>query len=66
MKSWSQPVDGLTEAAKSFVLNEAGFDLRALGRLADAVKPLQAALQAAIAQEQWKSAAARAFTASHA
>ena len=40
---WRRPVDGLTEADKGFVLNEAGFDLRALGRLADAVEPMRAA-----------------------
>ena len=37
---WRRPVDGLTEADKGFVLNEAGFDLRALGRLAEAVEPM--------------------------
>ena len=54
---WSQPADGLTEAAKAFALNEAGFDLQALGRLGEAVEPMQAGLAARIAQEDWKNGA---------
>ncbi|MFC1718952.1 TIR domain-containing protein [Candidatus Poribacteria bacterium] len=54
---WDQPVAGLTEADKSFVLNEAGFDLRALGRLAETGQPMQAALEAEVAREDWKNAA---------
>jgi tetratricopeptide (TPR) repeat protein len=54
---WRQPVDGLREVAKGFVLNEAGYDLRALGRLAEAAQPMQASLEAYIAREEWKNAA---------
>lgn len=54
---WSRPVDGLREAAKNVVLNGAGIDLRALGRLAETVQPFEAALQAAIEHEQWENAA---------
>jgi tetratricopeptide (TPR) repeat protein len=54
---WRQPVTGLTEAAKAFVLNLAGFGLRALGRLAEAAQPMQTSLDAAIAQEAWVNAA---------
>ena len=50
-------MDGLTEADKGFVLNEAGFDLRALGRLAEAVEPMRAGLEADIAQKDWDNAA---------
>jgi tetratricopeptide (TPR) repeat protein len=57
---WRQPVEGLREASKSFVLNEAGFYLRALGWLAEAAQPMQAALEAVIAQEDWKNAARQA------
>lgn len=53
---WRQPVAGLTEAAKSFVLGEAGFALRALGQLADASQPIQMGLEAAIALENWRNA----------
>ncbi len=43
--SWRKPVDGLSEDDKGFVLNAAGFDLRALGRLAEAAQPMQASLE---------------------
>jgi tetratricopeptide (TPR) repeat protein len=58
--SWRQPVARLTEDAKGFVSNEAGFCLRALGRLAEAAQPMQAALEARTAQENWKNAAVNA------
>jgi nucleoside phosphorylase/tetratricopeptide (TPR) repeat protein len=57
---WEQPVVGLTEADKAFVLTEAGYDLRALGRLQEALQPLQAGQQNNIAREDWKNAAAQA------
>lgn len=53
---WQQPVRGLSEAAKSFVLNEAGVGLRALGRLAEAVEPCRAGLEADISSRDWKNA----------
>jgi tetratricopeptide (TPR) repeat protein len=54
---WSQPVDGLRESSKGYVLNEAGFHLRALGRLREAAGPMQAGLEAHIAREVWENAA---------
>ena len=57
---WSTPVAALSEADKGFVLNEAGFDLRALGRLAEAVEPMKAGLDADVTLEDWKNAAAQA------
>ena len=36
---------------------QAGFDLRALGRLAEAAQPMQAGLEIDIAQKDWKNAA---------
>jgi len=54
---WRQLVYGLTEVRKSWVLNEAGVDLRALGRLAEAAQPMQASLEMAIAREGWVNAA---------
>ncbi len=56
-RPWSQPSTRLTAAAQAFVLHEAALDLRALGRLAEAIEPMQAALGAAIAQEDWTHAA---------
>jgi tetratricopeptide (TPR) repeat protein len=55
---WDKPVAGLTEAYyKAYVLNEAGYDLRALGRLKEAAQPMQAAVEVYIAQEDWRKAA---------
>jgi len=58
--SWRRPVAGLREEWKSWILNEAGYDLRALGRLAEALEPMAAGLEAGIAQKDWKNAAIRA------
>jgi tetratricopeptide (TPR) repeat protein len=57
---WRRPVAGLTEADQAFLLSDAGYDLRALGRLQEAVEPMQAGLQARISQEDWKNAAVNA------
>jgi tetratricopeptide (TPR) repeat protein len=54
---WHRAVAGLTEVWRSWVLNEAGFRLRALGRLAEAAQPMQAGLEALLAQENWGQAA---------
>jgi tetratricopeptide (TPR) repeat protein len=57
-RPWSQPSAHLTAADQAFVLGTAAFHLRALGRLAEAVEPMQAGLEAHIAQEDWTNAAA--------
>jgi hypothetical protein len=57
---WRKPVDGLTENLKGFALNEAGFYLRALGRLAEAAQPMQASLDVYISQQSWEAAATTA------
>ncbi len=54
---WREPVAGLNEAAQTFVLRAAGFDLRALGRLQEAAEPFQIVLQANISQGKWIDAA---------
>jgi len=54
---WSRPVEGLTDAAKVFILADASFHLRALGRLAESVQPMLVALDAAIVQEDWMNSA---------
>jgi len=54
---WDKPVVGITDSDKGHILNQAGFDLRALGHLKEAAQPLQAALDAQIAQENWGDAA---------
>ncbi len=57
---WRQLVDGLHESEKAFVLGEAGFCLRELGRLGEAVQPMQTAFESYIAQKKWKEAATQA------
>ena len=57
---WHKPVDRLREDWKGFVLTEAGFNLRALGRLAEATEPLLAGQQNNIARKDWKNAAIQA------
>ena len=54
---WHTPVASLTEATKAAVLNWAGFDLRALGRLREALEPMQAGMEMQIKNKDWKSAA---------
>jgi tetratricopeptide (TPR) repeat protein len=57
---WSRPVATLTTGDQAFLLNQAGFRLRALGRLREAAGPMRVALQARIAQEAWEDAAINA------
>ena len=57
---WDKPVAGLTEADKALAQHQAGSDLRALGRLKEAAQPMQAGLEARIAQKLWKGAASSA------
>ncbi len=54
---WDQPSARITAAYQAFVLHSAAFCLRALGRLAEAVPAMQAALERAIAVEDWEHAA---------
>jgi tetratricopeptide (TPR) repeat protein len=56
-RPWSKPSAHLTVEDQAFVLNEGAVALRALGRLTEAVEPMQVGLEARIAQEKWKSAA---------
>jgi tetratricopeptide (TPR) repeat protein len=53
---WHQPIESLRETSRTFVLSYAGFNLRALGRLAEARQPMQVALEARIGQEDWENA----------
>lgn len=54
---WSQPIEDFSPIEKSFVLSSAGFRLGALGRLAEAVEPMQASLGSNVAREAWGQAA---------
>ena len=54
---WDKPVATLTKTAQAFILNQAAFRLRALGRLREAVAPMRAGLERYVSQENWKGAA---------
>ena len=58
---WTRPVTALREDDRSFVLNAAGFALRALGRLPEAVAPMRAGLGMDITAKDWKQAAIQAI-----
>jgi len=57
---WCEPVAGLTEVDKAFVLHQAGFRLWALGRLTEAAQSIQAGLDVHIAVGNWKFGATAA------
>ena len=54
---WDKPSASLTSAAQASVVNSAGFLLRALGRLTEAVQPLEAVLETDTRREDWSNAA---------
>jgi tetratricopeptide (TPR) repeat protein len=54
---WSRLAPGLSEGDQAWLLAVAAFNLRALGRLAEAVQPMRVGLEARVRQEVWKSAA---------
>jgi tetratricopeptide (TPR) repeat protein len=54
---WRRVVAELKKSSRAYILNAAGFDLRALGRLAEAIQPMQAALETDILLKDWVSAA---------
>ncbi|MGH8471315.1 MAG: hypothetical protein ACREVJ_02405, partial [Gammaproteobacteria bacterium] len=54
---WSRVSPALTESDQAWLLNEAAFTLRALGRLTEALEPFRAGLAIRIKQEAWPNAA---------
>ena len=57
---WKTPAPEFTTADQSWLLSEAAFYLRALGRLEEAREPTRAGLETAVALEDWKTAAIHA------
>lgn len=55
---WCRVFPVLTEADQAWLLNEAAFTLRGLGRLAEAVEPMRAGLANYVEQQIWREAAA--------
>lgn len=54
---WSTPHPTLTPADQSWLLNEAAFSLRALGRLREALQPMRTGLKRYAESGDWKAAA---------
>ena len=54
---WDRPSSRLTEADRAWLLNQAGFRLRALGRLPEAVQPMRAGLDAWMPRRTGRNAA---------
>jgi len=57
---WSQPAASLADSDKAVALNIAGFDLRALGRLREALPAMQAGLTMQVDKADWRNAASAA------
>jgi tetratricopeptide (TPR) repeat protein len=56
-RPWDQPSASLISAVQAFLLNAAGFRLRALGRLVEAVQPMEVGLERRVLLEDWENAA---------
>jgi TIR domain len=54
---WTTLAPNLTPAAQAWLLNEAAFSLRALGRLTEAAEPMRAGLESYANQSNWAFAA---------
>jgi hypothetical protein len=57
---WRRPEPSLTEDDRSWLLSQAAFRLRALGRLTEAIEPMRASMEMAVVRKDWKGAASRA------
>lgn len=57
---WSRVSPALAESDQAWLLNEAAFRLRALGRLTESLEPMRAGLPIELKREDWKNAAIRA------
>ncbi|MEW6289730.1 MAG: toll/interleukin-1 receptor domain-containing protein [Thermodesulfobacteriota bacterium] len=53
---WDRPAPGLAEMWQAWVLGNAGFRLKALGRLAEAKRPMRDCLEMCIRQRNWSEA----------
>jgi tetratricopeptide (TPR) repeat protein len=53
---WDCPTTDISSKDQGFLLNSVGYCLRALGRLAEAVQPMQAGMERAVTQENWRDA----------
>ena len=57
---WNKVARGLPEDMQAWLFSTAGYCLRALGRLREAVEPMEAALETSLANENWGQASRQA------
>ena len=57
---WRRVSPALSEAAQAWLLAQAAFRLRALGRLTEALEPMRAGVKMGVQAKDWKEAAIRA------
>jgi tetratricopeptide (TPR) repeat protein len=57
---WDKPAQNINEAGQTVLLGWAGYRLRGLGRLQEAVEPTVAGLKRRVAAQNWKNAALEA------
>ncbi len=57
---WRRLSPALSKASQAWLLNQAAFTLRALGRLSEALEPMRAVLARDTGAEEWKEAASSA------
>lgn len=57
---WSRVSPSLTDADQAWVLSQAAFRLRALGRLTESLEPMRAGVKMGVEQEDWEEVARRA------
>jgi hypothetical protein len=62
---WSRVSPALTEADQSWLLNQAAFRLRSLGRLTEAIEPMRAAVEVKVKLEDWHNANITSINLSH-
>ncbi|MEK6289303.1 MAG: TIR and AAA domain-containing protein [Acidobacteriota bacterium] len=53
---WSELLPAISEGGEAWLLNEAAFTLRALGRLTEALEPMRANLKMRVEREEWQHA----------
>jgi tetratricopeptide (TPR) repeat protein len=56
---WIQPVDSFLPADQFWLISQAGFTLFAIGRLVDAVPPMEISAEASVKRGDWNNAAIR-------
>jgi tetratricopeptide (TPR) repeat protein len=54
---WFRPVANLLPKNQTWVLSGAGYGLRALGRLSDALEPMRSAAERRVKEQDWRNAA---------